>query len=91
MTPKPTTLKELLQLVLRNRTQKGRFHLIEFKALANSMGYKQEIGELFRAIDEGKQGSFDYNQVLTYYLKKKDPKENFNFAYEIMQIGLENA
>jgi hypothetical protein len=29
--------------------------------------------------------------VLGYYLKKKDPKENYDFAYEIMQLGLENG
>jgi hypothetical protein len=59
--------------------------------LATNLGNKQEIGELFRAIDEGKQGSFGYNQVLVHYLKKKDPKENYNFAYEIMQLSLEDS
>lgn len=88
---KPASVKELLQLVLRNRTHKGRFHLNEFKTVAARLGSRQEIGELFRSIDESKQGSFDYNQVVAYYLKKKDPTENYNFAYEIMQLGLENA
>lgn len=47
--------------------------------------------ELYRDIDQQRLGSFDYNQILTYWLMKKSSKDSYDAAYQIMQMKLANA
>ena len=62
--------------------------MTEFKKVGQRLNKQSQFVQLFRDIDAAKIGSFNFNDLIRYYLNKKLEKEPYRLVYQLMEYKL---